>query len=169
MKQTFTVILLLVALVGNAQMIATKQEDQLQYYAVNSSLIDFASQNEFKKRDPGVAFILSFFVSGTGQFYNGQPGKGAAMLGTSLLGVILYASGTKSEEVGGGYTTQKSAGTAFTGVALIIGSGLWSMIDAPISAGKLNKENGIALQVQPNVQLAQSNKLVFGPSISLKF
>ena len=159
MKQTFTFILLLVALVGNAQMIATKQEDQLQYYAVNSSLIDFVSQNEFKKRDPGVAFILSFFVSGTGQVYNGQYVKGAVMFAGSLTGAIMTFKGIES---GHKYYRQY-------GPILLIGSSLWSMIDAPISAGKLNKENGLTLRIQPNVQMVNSNKLALGPSISLKF
>lgn len=38
---------------------------------------EIAALPDFKKRQPGTAFVLSFLVSGAGQFYNRQPVKAA--------------------------------------------------------------------------------------------
>ncbi len=46
--------------------------------------------SEAASKSPGVALLLSFFISGAGQMYNGQVGKGVLMLlGTIALWFVL--------------------------------------------------------------------------------
>jgi TM2 domain-containing membrane protein YozV len=74
-------------------------------------------------RNPGVAAVLSFFWCGLGQIYNGQIGKGIAML-------IAYSI---------------SAALIFVVIGLITTPILWiwGMVDAYNTATRLNRE-GVA-------------------------
>jgi TM2 domain-containing membrane protein YozV len=40
-------------------------------------------------RNPGVATVLSFFVTGAGQMYNGQIGKGFILIGIQAVNLML--------------------------------------------------------------------------------
>jgi TM2 domain-containing membrane protein YozV len=40
-------------------------------------------------KSPGVAAVLSFFVTGLGQIYNGQIAKGLVFIGISLVNIML--------------------------------------------------------------------------------
>ena len=76
-----------------------------------------------RKRDSGIAALLSFFVPGAGQLYNGQVGKGAAfLLVTIFVNVPLMF-------VWVGFVTQ-------------LATWLWAMIDAYVSAEKINRSPG---------------------------
>lgn len=76
-----------------------------------------------RKRDSGIAALLSFFVPGAGQLYNGQIGKGAAfLLVTIFVNVPLMF-------VWVGFVTQ-------------LATWLWAMIDAYVSAEKINRHPG---------------------------
>jgi TM2 domain-containing membrane protein YozV len=67
--------------------------------------------SEAASKSPGVALLLSFFISGAGQMYNGQVGKGILMLlGTIALWFILL-----------GWTVW-----------------IWSMVDAYQTAKRMN-------------------------------
>jgi len=67
--------------------------------------------SEAASKSPGVALLLSFFISGAGQMYNGQVGKGILMLlGTIALWFVLL-----------GWTVW-----------------IWSMVDAYSTAKRLN-------------------------------
>lgn len=48
-------------------------------------------------RDPGIAAVLSFFVCGLGQMYNGQIGKGLLMLAAFAAVVALTALAAAAE------------------------------------------------------------------------
>ena len=41
------------------------------------------------EKNPGLAAILSFFVTGLGQIYNGQIAKGLGLMGLQFLNVLL--------------------------------------------------------------------------------
>jgi TM2 domain-containing membrane protein YozV len=90
------------------------------------------------KKEPALACVLSFLLPGLGQFYNGEAGKGAIMLGASFFGVILMASAINDEL----WTRQDSDAKGTFGVMIFLGAWLWSVIDAPISASKINRDNG---------------------------
>ena len=67
-----------------------------QYYAVG--------------KEPLLAVLMSFFLPGLGQFYNGDTKKGAMMLGILLVSLILIS--------------------IVIGIAGVFGVWIWSMIDA---------------------------------------
>lgn len=94
------------------------------------------------KKNPAIAFALSFLLPGAGQFYNGQNKKGGIMLGGVIGGFVLVLAGANevvddvtgsSEEVGGG-------GKLVFGLLSMVTCSLWSMIDAPIAANNINKK-----------------------------
>lgn len=41
------------------------------------------------RRDPGIAAVLSFFVTGLGQIYNGQIGKGILLMCLQVVNLLL--------------------------------------------------------------------------------
>ena len=71
-------------------------------------------------KNPSLATILSFFVMGLGQIYNGQIGKG-------IMFIILYGISWLLMFVVIGFIT--------TPILWI-----WGMIDASISAKKINEQ-----------------------------
>ncbi|HMJ60631.1 MAG TPA: zinc-ribbon domain-containing protein [Bryobacteraceae bacterium] len=69
------------------------------------------------EKNPAVALILSLFIPGAGQFYNGDNKRGALMLGGALVSLLLAA-----------FTIG-----VFTGAAIWI----WSMVNAyNVASGK---------------------------------
>lgn len=96
-----------------------------------------------QKKNPWLAFGLSFLIPGGGQFYNGQHSKGVAQLGGVGLGIGLmviakedYTSGN-FDIVPFDFDDRKTV----LGLLLLCGSSLWSVIDAPISANSINQQN----------------------------
>jgi TM2 domain-containing membrane protein YozV len=61
-------------------------------------------------KNPAVAVLLSFFIPGVGQFYNGDNQKGALMLGGFILSAILTM--------------------VMIGFIGMLGIWIWSMLDA---------------------------------------
>lgn len=72
-----------------------------------------------KRKDAGVAALISFFLPGGGQLYNGQVGKGVAFLAVTFVNFFLLF-------VGIGF---------LTGIATWI----WSMVDAHQTAERINR------------------------------
>ncbi len=83
---------------------------------------------DIKKKDPILAFGLSFVITGLGQFYNEQYGKGVAQFVAVVAGCALYVTADH-------FGDDKS----LAGLLLLEGGWLWSVIDAPISANKINQ------------------------------
>lgn len=97
-----------------------------------------------QKKNPWLAFGLSALIPGVGQFYNGQHSKGVAQLGGVILGIGLMASALEDDYetiYGGLVDPDDDEGKAAFGLLLWFGSSLWSMIDAPISANRINQQN----------------------------
>jgi signal peptidase I len=44
-----------------------------------------------KRRNPWIAALLSLFVSGLGQLYNGQPARAAVFLGVAVMFMVVFA------------------------------------------------------------------------------
>ncbi len=99
-------------------------------------LFDDVARIERGLREPGGrksgvgAFLLSFLVfPGTGQFYNGELGKGGVMMGMAAGAIAIVAStDIRSMEV--------------TASSVLLGDWIWSAIDAPISSSRINRERG---------------------------
>ena len=110
-----------------------------------------------KRKSPYVAMGLSALLPGSGQFYNGQYGKGGIQLVIYGIGWGLVLTGretvTETEErydlLPDGtqhYSLSSSTEYGFTdtgyiGLGLLAGTWLWSLIDAPISAKNINKKD----------------------------
>jgi TM2 domain-containing membrane protein YozV len=77
-----------------------------------------------KRKDPGVAALISFFLPGGGQLYNGQAGKGIAFIFVMIVNFFLLF-------IGIGF---------LTGIATWI----WSMIDAHQVADRINRGEIVA-------------------------
>jgi len=106
------------------------------------------------EKSPALALGLSLLVPGAGQFYNGQPLKGAVMLGgavASSWAIVLTAadvlkldddtSDTKVHVLGG------------IGIAIVV----WSWIDAPLSARAINRRiraGDVALELGPFLDIS---------------
>lgn len=103
------------------------------------------------------ALIRSMFMPGLGQFYNGEAGKGAILLGANiagLAGVILsntHISSPYDSIVG------------WPSLVVWIGSYLYSLIDAPISAANWNKSQGF-FGPDTYIELSPSIGTTFGTS-----
>ena len=131
-----------------------------------------------KYKNPGTALLWSLLIPGGGQFYNGEAGKGILMLGMSVGFDVLSAIGSSM------YVYDYSSGgilLELVGLAGVIGTSIWSMVDASNSAKKLNFQNGLGLnfKLDKNTDLALQpdfkydyyggNKLnpIFGAKLSL--
>lgn len=90
------------------------------------------------RKSPGRAFALSLIVPGLGQHYNGQHTKGAIQEVLFVGGVFAFAGG-----IAAGWNDPSEGGAAVlvvTGAIMTVGSYVWSLVDAPASANRINKE-----------------------------
>jgi hypothetical protein len=93
------------------------------------------SYNDHKlgKKSPALAFVLSFIICpGTGQIYNGEPGKGISQILLVGIGIAGAIAGANNDQ----------PGLAAGGLALASVVEIWSIIDAPVSASRINAERG---------------------------
>jgi TM2 domain-containing membrane protein YozV len=104
-------------------------------------------------KNPGTARIYSIVIPGGGQFYNGETSKGLLHLGAAVVGYTMFAVFFPYEEFvrddyyWASYGTWQSRGNAtlaYGGLALALGSTVWSIIDAPNGARRFNEQNGLA-------------------------
>lgn len=90
------------------------------------------------QKDPFVAFGLSLLILGLGQHYNEEHFAGLAFEGIGI-GCGLVMLNEKSDQ-----DTKQIAG-------LILGlTWAWSIIDAPVSANRINRQGRYALSIQPD-------------------
>lgn len=111
-------------------------------YKVGATSSDTRAYSLESEKNPAVAFVLSFLVPGGGQFYNGENKKGGIMLGGVLGGVVLMFAGASEvvEDIDTGEEETGGAGKVVLGILGVAGCSLWSMIEAPIAANKINKK-----------------------------
>ena len=83
-------------------------------------------------RMPKARAVWSFFIPGTGQYMNGEVGKGALMTGMSAT---AWISAERSR--GGGQALQ---------LWFVAGIGMWSAIDAYKVADRPSRVPGLAMQ-----------------------
>jgi len=106
----------------------------------NQGINTTQSAIKYRHLYPGLSFGLSFLYPGIGQFYNGQAGKGAimAVLATGSLVTMIGVSGS----VDTGSDMSDGQSVAVGAAALVYAATwIWGMIDAPVSAGAINRRN----------------------------
>lgn len=98
-------------------------------------------------KNPAVPCLLSMIiVPGFGQFYNDDNGKGLLFLGSAVTGYGMMIYGVQPVETGekdfwGNEETEiQDPGAVVVGTCLLIGSWLWSSLDAYISADRRKQE-----------------------------
>lgn len=137
--------------------------DEVSRIAKEKAKIDTsvkAVKSGFQKRDPALAFALSLFFPGGGQFYNGENSKGAIMLGVAATGMLLFIVFFDEgktfiwAEEEDDFTDNQTL--SLTGLFMAVGAMIWSWVDAPISASRINKEHGLAISVDKNLYLSMT-------------
>lgn len=112
------------------------------------------------EKNPTMAWFFSFLISGGGQFYNGQIGKGIVMLTLSIAGSVVFLTNYPEETLDCGWyycdvVESGNEGLSYAGLAVASGVWIWSMIDAPVTASRLNAERGYtSIDVPLGEQLA---------------
>ena len=97
-----------------------------------------------KKKEPWLACGLSLLIPGAGQFYNKQDRKGVSQLGAAIAGSGLVFMAVRDNYQR--FPDRKWVDPddddrmALFGGLLWLGGLLWSVIDAPISANRINQQ-----------------------------
>ena len=101
------------------------------------------------RRNAGVAMLLSAFVPGFGQFYNGEFIKGAILLGGWLVCVLIFAVSSQRDQffkklVGLIALNSRTANIEVSPLLVCVGIAytaffLYSLVDAPFMAAKTPK------------------------------
>jgi hypothetical protein len=99
-------------------------------------------------RLPGIAFLWSCFIPGAGQVYNGQMIKGALIIAAMTSGFCMLFNGLGKER------TRVHQNVSNTGGCIFLGAWIYSVIDAPISASRINRERGWATAPFSRVRFA---------------
>jgi hypothetical protein len=106
------------------------------------------------EKSPFAAFLLSFMVPGLGQYYNGHFVKGAIQQAFFVGGWIMISASIENDESGFSPFADHNPDLLWSGVIVTGGAWLWSTIDAPMAANKINKERkqsyGHLIQVNKN-------------------
>ena len=112
------------------------EENRLTDYTFN-----FDSVKSINQKSPVLACMLSVFLPGLGQIYNGEIIKGFLFAGGVVIGsALLVASGGDFE-----HESTTSGSLFYTGIIIAGASYIWSIIDAPVSASRINKERRLSL------------------------
>jgi TM2 domain. len=98
----------------------------------------------YPPKSGATAFVLSFLITGGGQVYAGETGSGVALFLVDLGGAALMINGLQEC---GGYYSGCNDGKIGVGAALVLGSWIYSMVDAPAAAGRYNRKHAFAQPV----------------------
>lgn len=110
---------------------------ELNYLSSNFSL---NSVQKPSYKSPWVAFFLSYVIPGCGQIYNGEIIKGLLFTGTFVLGAAIALLPAIGATSGSEWPTSSYIGVGIAGIAYV-----WQLIDAPISASRINEENNLSM------------------------
>jgi hypothetical protein len=134
-----------------------------------------------RRRSPGLALLFSFIGPSGGQWYNGQYVKAGIMLGTSvgLLGVYVYGlvdyvACDDAYYFGDDYyyddydDCDASLAVAAIGLVGYMGVYIWSLIDAPTSAARINRRNAAmrtSMEFGPRLERAAVSYASYQPGL----
>ena len=101
---------------------------------------NFRDKKNLKMKSPSTAFACSFFLPGLGQYYNEQPVKGLLQEMIVFGGAVFYEAGYQKRSSWNYYEYNNSVELRTYGIIMIVGGWLWSIIDAPTSASRINRK-----------------------------
>ena len=109
------------------------------------SMLEMKGQVRVKKKEPWLAFALSLVMPGTGQFYNEHYTKGVVQLSAVAAGAGLVYVGVQDDYRAwdGPWIDpdQDNNTRTLPGGILWACAHLWSVIDAPLSAIRINEQS----------------------------
>ena len=115
-------------------------------------------QYSFSKKEPVISCMLSFLLPGGGQYYNGEYKKGGIMTGISFISIIGLVANMSDYDYYDDYDYPSSDRNNNSAAALFalmyVGNYIWSVIDAPVSATRINKQNLLTWNVGKNTTLS---------------
>jgi TM2 domain-containing membrane protein YozV len=146
----------------NTQNIPSKQYEWLYLEPNNVQETDTAQNiNNYCYKKPGLAFGLSLLCPGLGQFYNGEVVKGIAMSVLSPTSALLCFALTTVLD------SHLHLAPFFVGI--FYANYIWSLIDAPVSANKINRRNhALSLNLGNNRILSITPNVLASNSIGTK-
>ncbi len=100
------------------------------------------------RKEPAIAFGLAFFIPSAGQIYNGEYVKCGIYWGVSVVGMVMLSASIGDALFDENDDDIGALGTM--GLVMILGAWGWSIIDAPLSASRINRENGLAIRPPPD-------------------
>lgn len=125
----FILLALVIVLSGRSVLCA-----KLSSYEYKSGTV--TGQSIYQYKSPGTALLFSLLLVGGGQFYNEEVGKGFLMLGLDAASWFVYLVGIGAE----------APGLALLGFGGMVGVPIWSMIDAYVSAERINRQYGLTFE-----------------------
>jgi hypothetical protein len=139
-----------------------------------------ASAQTRAPKDGTTGTLFSFFLTGGGQFYADEPGRGAALLVGGIGGLALAVAGSNHEEPcsyfepGIGQVEDPACykprrGLIAVGLMTAVGTWIFSMADAGGAARRYNAKHGLLAQgVRPLIAPAPNGQARVGLSLSLR-
>ena len=112
----------------------------LSNYVNEFSEYNLSGQSKPSYKSPWVAFLLSYIIPGGGQIYNGEIIKGLVFTGTFMLGAVIALIPGIGAKSGSEWPTSSYIGVGIAGIAYV-----WQLVDAPISASRINEENNLSM------------------------
>jgi len=114
-------------------------------------------------KDPGTATLIGVLVTGGGQFYSGETGKGAVLLGVGMGGLFLaIGSATASCNY---QNCSSGTGTAI-GLLAYLGSWGYGIMDAGNAARRHNAALGLhTAAAMPTIQSFADGRFGFGIAV----
>jgi TM2 domain-containing membrane protein YozV len=98
----------------------------------------------YSEKSGTTAFLLSFLITGAGQIYAGETGKGVSLLLLDLGGTALLINGAAGC---GGYGSDCDNAQIAAGAVVALGTWIYSMADAPGAVDRFNRQHARALPV----------------------
>ena len=119
-------------------------------------------------KDPAMATMLSFFLTGAGQMYSGERAKGSALLMLTAVGVGVAARQLSCATASDCESTTGGLALGAAGTVAFFGSWIYSIVDAGDAARRFNSSHGlIATGVKPFVAPAGGGRTRLGLAVAL--
>jgi TM2 domain-containing membrane protein YozV len=139
--------------------------------------VEVQARDSNEEKSPVLAFVMSCLVPGAGQYYNGDIAKGVIQEVLVVGGITLALAAATSSSSGfyfENYSEDDEATTLiWAGLGVAGASYLWSIIDAPISAIRINKARGQyyghLLEFNSDKQVVGFDLATNGKTIGAKF
>ena len=125
---------------------------------IDTEAVETMSPTPAKRKDPFGAAVMSLLIPGLGQYYNGQVGKGLTQQALVIAGALVAANGVHETSGFLGKTSSDTTAGFGIGLAVVIGTSIWSIWDAHATAERINNEMDTA-EHEPGLRTQQSLEL----------